>query len=481
MKKAAIQIAALAAILLALCAACRAATDNAYTDYIPIPLNAEAGKPEDVRIEAETPGVISHGEPQRVGSFYRVSIRPEGRGRTFVDVDLGTDASYMGVFSVGKLGIVYDPVTGGFSGDTLAAAAFTAFCLAVAAIMLRVYLRAKGPAFYAYTTIYAAGFFLFALVTGLFMLYVTLRHALRPYDYNMYSVYTAISSSGYTFMMATAPFLMAFATAMAVSNAALLRHEGFSPKNVLGIGVSLALVAGEALAVYLYSRDFSGSEWEVRVHDTLENVYAAAFAYFECMLAGAIVCGVKAARCAPPPDADYILILGCRFRKDGTLTPLLRGRADRAIAYWRARKEASGREAVLVPSGGQGADEPISEAEALRRYLISQGVPEKCILPEDRSRNTYQNMEYSKALIDQAAPGAKVVYATTNYHVFRSGVWANLAGLPAEGMGSRTKWWYWPNAFMRECAGLLANRIWQEVLLLAAMLVFFGALSLALG
>ena len=90
-------------------------------------------------------------------------------------------------------------------------------------------------------------------------------------------------------------------------------------------------------------------------------------------------------------------------------------------------------------------------------------------------------MQFSKSLIDHEKPGAKVAYATTNYHVFRSGVWANLAGLPAEGVGSRTKWWYWPNAFMRECAGLMLNRIPQELLLLAVMIAFFGALSVALG
>ena len=121
------------------------------------------------------------------------------------------------------------------------------------------------------------------------------------------------------------------------------------------------------------------------------------------------------------------------------------------------------------------------EAEAMRRYLVSQGIPESAIRVEDRSHNTYQNMEYSRALIEKERPDAKVAYATTNYHVFRSGVWASLAGLPAEGMGSRTKWWYWPNAFMRECAGLMLNRVPQELLLLVAMIVFFGALSMALG
>ena len=34
---------------------------------------------------------------------------------------------------------------------------------------------------------------------------------------------------------------------------------------------------------------------------------------------------------------------------------------------------------------------------------------------------------------------------------------------------------------MRECAGLMLNHIPQELMLLAAMLMLFGALSMALG
>ena len=117
----------------------------------------------------------------------------------------------------------------------------------------------------------------------------------------------------------------------------------------------------------------------------------------------------------------------------------------------------------------------------MRNYLLTQDVPERCVMVEDKSRNTYQNMEFSKALIEKSKPDGRVVYVTTNYHVFRSGVWAGLAGLPAEGLGSRTKWWYWPNAFMRECAGLMLNRVPQELALLVVMIGFFALLSMALG
>ena len=126
-------------------------------------------------------------------------------------------------------------------------------------------------------------------------------------------------------------------------------------------------------------------------------------------------------------------------------------------------------------------DEPIPEAEAMRRYLLKQGIPEERILPEPRAENTFQNMAFSREIIQQVNPLGKPLFVTTNYHVFRSGVWAAEAGIPSEGIGSRTVWWFWPNAFMRETVGLLLNRWWQELLFLLMLIAFLILLSLAIG
>ena len=65
--------------------------------------------------------------------------------------------------------------------------------------------------------------------------------------------------------------------------------------------------------------------------------------------------------------------------------------------------------------------------------------------------------------------------------MFRSGIWASLVGFAADGIGSKTKWWFWPNAFMRETVGLLINRWKQEVLFLLALIIFFGLLTMMVG
>ena len=324
----------------------------------------------------------------------------------------------------------------------------------------------------------------------------------------MRNIYETFSLSGWIFMLITLPAVLVFSLLMIISNIALLRHENFRVQNILGLGIGFLMIASELIGAGILLSNFSGSALQLRIYYVLSSVYFTTFTYFECILMGSVICGLRAARHVPAYVQDYILILGCGFRKDGTLPPLLRGRVDKAIEFWRGQIEAGGKEAVLIPSGGQGGSEPMPEAEAMGRYLRECGIPERAILKEDKSRNTYQNMAFSKKLIEEregaagggagegtgsgagygaadaagaaaksSADGKNVIFVTTNYHVFRSGVWAGLAGLRAEGLGSRTKWWFWPNAFVRECVGLLANRIVPEAVCLVILILVFGGIA----
>ena len=62
------------------------------------------------------------------------------------------------------------------------------------------------------------------------------------------------------------------------------------------------------------------------------------------------------------------------------------------------------------------------ESQAMERYLLTKGVPKDRILREDQSDNTYQNMQFSKHVIEKnygAVEEKKISFATTNYHIFR--------------------------------------------------------------
>lgn len=305
------------------------------------------------------------------------------------------------------------------------------------------------------------------------------RYALHHYrQLNAYLLSVTTANVTMAFTAAFAPLTSVFALLMAVSNVFLIRREGFKPRNALGIaiGVFLLLAVGVILALYNQGNVRAGSN---SFYTVLYSVLSAAFAVFTSMLVGAIVCGFSAARYEPSRDRDFLIILGCRVRADGTLTPLLRGRADRAIDFYRKQKAETGIAPRLIPSGGRGPDESVSEAEAIGRYLAGQGIPEADILLENRSVNTRENMRFSKQIIEREKKNAKVAYCTTNYHVFRSGMIAAGEALNAEGMGSGTKWYFWPNAYMREIAGLFVSQSRAQIVGLAVLALLAGACGFA--
>ncbi len=474
-----LQIVVLTAVVSALCLIGSLSERSTFTSYIRVNRPSAGGQPPEIEVGGEQ--LFEVLEEEYAGKYVRLKLKPVRQGEGFLNLKEGEN-DYLGgsAYTVTRLGTVYDKGSGDFSGQKIFLCALTAYFFAVGFLMLRDFRRSKGSAFYSYSSVYTAGFSLFALSIGIQMLIVTVHHLSDPIRYPMRSAYSAFYSMSYRFLTLMTPFILAFSVAMAVSNLELLRHERRRFRNVLGILVGVCLIGGEFVVFWLYGREFSGSALDMRIHNTIQGVYATFFAYFVCMLVGAEICGLRAARHVPAPEQEYVIILGCGFRKDGTLTPLLKGRVDGAIAFARRQKEQTGRDLIYVPSGGQGPDEVTSESEAMSRYLLSVGIPEEQILREDQSRNTFENMAFSGKLIQERSPDAKVIFSTTNYHVFRSGVWAQLAGLDAEGIGCDTKWWFWPNAFVRECVGLLVNRWKTEILGLLLMIAVFSLLTILL-
>ena len=305
MRKAAKQILYCAVALILFCAVCRLTVFRTYTAHIPIYMagnGIQEGGPRPT-LKMDRPEVARLGEEKWHDNVVSVPIHPDQEGKTDVLIlDQNGEEIGLHLLRVGRFGTVYDPQTGGFTGDTAVLIAVTLFWFLVSAIMLWHYFQAKGPAYYAYSTIYYAGFSLFSLATGVLLLSLTISHVTCPAEFSMFFAYNAINGASKQFMMLTMPAMVIFALAMAVSNIALLLHERPRPQNVLALGVSVLLIAGEAAGMYLFSRDFMGSEWEGRIRDTLENVFATGFVYFECMLIGSVICGITAARHQPDPD-----------------------------------------------------------------------------------------------------------------------------------------------------------------------------------
>ena len=331
---------------------------------------------------------------------------------------------------------------------------------------------------YSYNIIYYRGFFLFFLV----LLGMTIQYCKGifqvPEAFTALDLIWYLTDSAVTYLFCSIPAVVAFSVWLCVSNICLIRHEGKRRTNVLGI--LLALVMTGTLLLLIWFGVMHDGWIPRRFHiaaSLVINLFAVIYLYFQCMLIGSFAAVFTVAFYEPPMDRDFIVILGCRIRRDGTPTPLLRGRIDRAVAFYTEQKEKTGTAPVFVTSGGRGSDEVTSESASMKAYLLEQGIPQEQIIEEDRSVNTYQNMLFSKEKIDAVRPDAKVAFSTTNYHVFRSGLYARRVGLKASGMGQPTKWWFWPNATVRECVGLMTENKRIQALILGSFVVICTILT----
>lgn len=350
------------------------------------------------------------------------------------------------------------------------------YFLVVLVLLVRAFIQQLEYNLYSYNVIYYSGFALFVL----FIFVASVINAVPILTTDTLvtadAVIMEIVNSAKTYTVLTAPIILVFSISLLVSNVELIRREGGGLKNLLGILLAVAMIGGWVF-VFLFDYAASGSEHEVMMHTIATNVMSVSYMYMECMLVGTVIAIEIAARYEPPRDRDFMVILGCGIDENGNPRPLLRGRIDRALEFGRKQKEETGKEIIYVTSGGQGPDEVISESEAMKRYLMSKGIPESRILKEDRSTSTLENMKFSREKILAVNENPKTAFSTTNFHVFRSGGLARKVRLRAYGVGAKTRWYFWPNASVRELLGLLAERPVKTVSILIVMILVYTVLT----
>ena len=151
-----------------------------------------------------------------------------------------------------------------------------------------------------------------------------------------------------------------------------------------------------------------------------------------------------------PDGADYCIILGAQMKTHGP-SDVLRRRLDAAIEYLEENPYTT-----VIVSGGQGTNEPMTEAQGMYEYLVEKGIDEERILLEEESGNTWGNLYYSSAFLNPAEDS--VVLVTNNFHVFRAtGIarkmgYKNVSGLAADSYPLMA-----PNNLLREFFGVIKD------------------------
>lgn len=381
--------------------------------------------------------------------------------------------------------ITYDNFFGRMTGDIVIPIAATVFLAAAVGWLILRYRANVKYSIYRYRNVLQLGLIIFTVFFAL----TTLPMLISYRGLMQTMTHFTASVSQLSGVLLTPAFIMSIL--ITVSNVKLIRKEGRNWRNLLGTFLGAALLVltlfPSALGEFLQRVDPNVIDVHYEngaalyIERFTESSISLFAAYLETVLIATIATAVKAARHEPAYDKDYMLILGCQLMPDGTLTPLLRSRADRALAFAEKQKEATGKDLVFVPTGGQGADEVMPEGEAIKNYLRSRGVPEERILAETASVNTEENIRLSMELIraNAGTDAPKVAFATTNYHVFRAGLLAAEQGVRMEGVGGKTKRYFWLNAFIRE---FIATMVSQRKIHLAvlALLLAITAISVVI-
>ena len=127
-----------------------------------------------------------------------------------------------------------------------------------------------------------------------------------------------------------------------------------------------------------------------------------------------------------PVASDTIIILGAKLIGP-TPSTILRLRLDEGIKLYKL-----GYAATIIVSGGQGKDEEISEAAGMQQYLVQHGIDPTHILLEDQSASTYQNLKYSKDIMQANGLNTAIIVSNSS-HIRRALVLAQHVGIEASG------------------------------------------------
>lgn len=167
-----------------------------------------------------------------------------------------------------------------------------------------------------------------------------------------------------------------------------------------------------------------------------------------------------------------IIILGGYLLNGNQLTRALRKRLNLAIKIYSEQKIKP----KIIVSGGQVRQETITEAEAMAKYLIESNIPSNDIIMEDKSKNTLENFKFSRKKLEELNIHNDIAFVSSNFHILRGKIYASKNKIKAKGEGSKTLWYYFPEAFINEYLAIIVlyNKVLLIYFVLALILAIVG-------
>lgn len=252
------------------------------------------------------------------------------------------------------------------------------------------------------------------------------------------------------------------------------RKEGHSLANLL----TLLLAIG--LTVFLIFNYYSAQllpQWA----SLLFGILPLSMVYFSIVFYNFLTISIIYQFNQPKYKQDFIVVLGSGLINGKTVPPLLEKRIEKAIQFYNAQSCATVNPPKIVMSGGKGEDEHIAESIAMKNYALEKGISEEDILVETNSKNTLENMKFSKEIMEEYFGGTDfhATFTTNNFHLFRAGLFAKMANLKADGIGAKTAFYFLPNAFLREFIAIVMMHKRRHLIICGLIALMMTILALA--
>lgn len=170
-----------------------------------------------------------------------------------------------------------------------------------------------------------------------------------------------------------------------------------------------------------------------------------------------LIFGCALFACGAKDNADgsekAVIVLGCGI--DGEqVSPKLARRLDKAIEYFNEHPDKP-----VIVSGGQGVHDDIPESTAMKRYLVSKGVPDEKIIEESRATSTSAHFVFSKDITDMLPGGDKIVFVTSRFQIYRASRYAAGKGFEAHHIGARVPFYELPANYLCEMLAIVAEYV----------------------
>ena len=295
----------------------------------------------------------------------------------------------------------------------------------------------------------------FVLLSAAVLLFIGFAEKTQHVEY--------IADGAFLFLFGAVPVSMLFIAVLLVLNGFfMLKREGKRLKNLLSMLSGFAIIAGLLFIVFLVI-----TSTENTMLKSVLWLGSILTVYFSMTFTALLIYSLLYLKLPKNMECSYIIVHGCGLLGGNRVSPLLRGRVDKAVEIYR---KLDGR-AKLVLSGGRGADEKITEAQAMKEYLLGQNFPQDAMILEDRSATTYENLRNVQDMLDGDGIKHRYIFVTNDYHVFRTSLFARSLGMNAAGVGCRTAAYYWPSAFIREYIAIMVRYKWITFAVLFIWLV----------